>query len=101
TKTAVTTRGFAPKEIKFALDVADEQPEGTIFVIPIRLDDCEVPTRLGRWQWVSIFENNGFNKLLQALRLRARELGQREKAHLGNDDREHSVSGPGASQDAF
>ena len=27
------------KEIKFALDVAEEQPEGRIYIIPARLED--------------------------------------------------------------
>jgi formylglycine-generating enzyme required for sulfatase activity len=63
------------KEIRFALDVADEQPDGVIFIIPARLENCQVPTRIGRWQWVNLFEEKG-NKLLEAsLKHRANELG--------------------------
>ncbi|MGH9765661.1 MAG: toll/interleukin-1 receptor domain-containing protein, partial [Blastocatellia bacterium] len=32
-RASITKQGFVQKEIKFALDVADRQPEGTIFVI--------------------------------------------------------------------
>ncbi len=72
---SVDKEGYVQKEIKYALDVADEKPEGAIFLIPLKLEDCKVPQRLSRWQWVDYFEENGHSKLLQALRLRAQGLG--------------------------
>lgn len=72
---AVAKTGFVQKEIRIALDIADEQPEGSIFIIPARLEPCEVPTRLNRWHWVDLFRDNGKQKLLAALRKRAEELG--------------------------
>ena len=49
-RAAVTKIGFVQKEIRLALDVADEQPEGSIFLIPARLEECPVPPRLSRWR---------------------------------------------------
>lgn len=72
---AINKTGYVQKEIKFALDVADEQPEGTIFLIPVKLEECDVPERLRRWQWVNLFENKGYLRLLAALRHRAVSLG--------------------------
>ena len=66
---SVTRRGYVQTEIKLALDVADEQPEGTIYLIPTRLEPCNVPERLKRWQWVDLFEERGYEQLLRALRL--------------------------------
>jgi hypothetical protein len=43
---SVSKAGYFQKETKFALDVADEQPEGRIFIIPAKLEECEVPERL-------------------------------------------------------
>jgi hypothetical protein len=63
--------GFIQKEIRLALDVADEQPEDTIFLIPLRLEECAVPERLRRWQWVNWFEGSGYKHLLRALQHRA------------------------------
>jgi hypothetical protein len=71
---SVGKAGYIQKEIKDALDVADEQPEGTIFLIPLKLEECEVPERLRRWQWVNYFDNNGYLRLMNALRFRARTL---------------------------
>jgi hypothetical protein len=60
-------RGYL-QELKKALDVADEQPEGGVFLIPVRLEDCQVPQRLQRWQWVDLHREGGYDKLLRAVR---------------------------------
>jgi len=65
---STTKEGYVQKEIAYALDVADEKPEGTIFVIPGRLEPCDVPDRLRRWQWVDLYEAGGYEKLLLSLR---------------------------------
>jgi hypothetical protein len=64
---AVTKRGFVQKELRMALDVADEQPEGRIFFIPVLLEECQVPERLARWQWFPLFRHGFDAKLLRAI----------------------------------
>jgi len=71
-RASINQAGYIHKEIKEALDVADEQPEGTIFLIPLKLEECEVPDRLRKWQWVNYFEENGYKRLVDALRSRTR-----------------------------
>jgi TIR domain len=66
--------GFMHKETKYALDVADEQPEGAIFVIPLKLENCKVPERLGQLTPVNYFEEDGHNRLLQSLKARTEQL---------------------------
>ncbi|HEU4556573.1 MAG TPA: TIR domain-containing protein [Longimicrobium sp.] len=72
---SVNRAGYVHKEINLALDVADQQPEGTIFTIPLRLDGCVLPDRLSRLHWVDYFQPNGFENLMRALRVRAHGLG--------------------------
>jgi TIR domain len=72
---AITKKGFVQKEIKFALDTADEQPEGMIFIIPVKLEECSVPERLRRWHWVDLVQPKGYERLLGTLRLRCQSLG--------------------------
>jgi hypothetical protein len=36
---SINKSGFIQKELKYALDVADEQPEGVIFIIPLKSGD--------------------------------------------------------------
>lgn len=73
-KKSINKEGYVQKEIRQALDVADEKPDGTIFIIPLRLENCEVPDRLKRWQWIDLFEKDSYEKLLISLRKRATEL---------------------------
>jgi hypothetical protein len=72
---STTKEGYVQKEIKYALDVADEKPEDRIFLIPLRLEDCKVPNRLEPFQWVNLFEENGYERLMRSLRTSAESLG--------------------------
>ena len=72
---SVSKEGYVQKEIKRALDVADEKPEETIFIIPLKLEECNVPERLSQWQWVNYYEDGAFEKLMSSLRMRARSIG--------------------------
>lgn len=74
-KKSVTKAGYVQKEIRLALDVAEEQPEGSIFLIPVRLEECEVPQRLAHYHWVDLFKGGGYEKLVKALSTRAESLG--------------------------
>jgi hypothetical protein len=71
-KQSVTKTGYVQKEIKNALDLADEHPEGDIFLIPLKLEEVDVPERLKKWQWVNLFDENGYQRLIRSLNLRAK-----------------------------
>lgn len=71
---SVTKEGFVQKEIRYALDAADEKPDGTIFIIPTRLENCTVPDRINRFHWVDLFLDDGYERLFKALTVRAAEL---------------------------
>jgi TIR domain/NB-ARC domain len=62
-------RTYANKEIKLALDVLDMMPEGAIFLIPLRLEECEIQDRLASRQWVDLFAEGGYERLLRVLRV--------------------------------
>ncbi len=68
---SITKEGYLQKELKYALDVADEKPQGTIFIIPLKLQECELPDRLSQWQWANLHEAGGYERLLLALKRRA------------------------------
>ena len=67
---SVAKPGYVQKEIRRALSIADEKPEGTIFVIPARLDRCRVPDRLRQWQWVDLFDEAGYSQLIASIKSR-------------------------------
>ena len=76
---SVTKEGYVQRELKYALDIALEKPEGTIFVIPLRLDNCEPPRRLRGWQYADYFPESlrpwAYQRVLESLKIRAKLLG--------------------------
>lgn len=60
--------GYRHKELKIALEKANMLPDAMTFIIPVRLEGCDTPESLLRWQCVDLFESNGYKKLLSALR---------------------------------
>jgi hypothetical protein len=73
--------GFRQKEVRLALDTAMEKPDGEIFIIPARLEECETLRSLSKWHWVDLFEDNGYDKLVLALRQRANSIGATLRTH--------------------
>ena len=73
-KVAASRTGFMQKEIKLALDAADQRPEGQIFIIPVLLESCELPDRLAKWHSVNLSTDGGHDKLRASLRKKYAEL---------------------------
>jgi len=75
---SITKEGYVQREIRIALDYADYKPEGTLFIIPVRLEECTPPKRLSRWQYADYFEGQrerGLQRLLVSLQRRTESLG--------------------------
>ncbi|MFZ5857342.1 MAG: SUMF1/EgtB/PvdO family nonheme iron enzyme [Chloroflexota bacterium] len=85
---SVKKEGYVNKEIRHALDIAQEKPEGAIYVIPLRLDDC-IPSfsQLKKLQWADYFTPNAHERLVKSLCLRADVLriGVQETATSARD----------------
>lgn len=73
---AVNKSGFVQKEIKIALDVLDEKPEDTVYLLPVKIDRCDIPRRLSHLHAVELFEGRGFEKVVEALNSRAAQLAR-------------------------
>lgn len=66
---SVAKEGYIQREYKRAMKYREEKPEGTIFVIPVRLDECELPFFIREIQWVNYPDD--YEKLVAALHIRA------------------------------
>ncbi|MCJ7432057.1 MAG: toll/interleukin-1 receptor domain-containing protein, partial [Anaerolineales bacterium] len=76
-------RGFRQKEVRLALDTAMEMPEGEIFIIPARLEECDYLESLRPYHGVDLFEPDGYERLMRALRLRAGKIGATLESRKG------------------
>jgi formylglycine-generating enzyme required for sulfatase activity len=93
-KNSVDKEGYVQKEITYALDKAMEKPEGTIFIIPAKLEECSVPNRLSRFQWVDLSRSEGHKRLMQSLNLRATSLGPEVSQAKVTDESSPRLSKP-------
>jgi hypothetical protein len=75
-KDSVSKTGYLQKELKTAIDISMEQPEGNIFLIPARLEECDVPFRLSNLHYVNLFDPNGYLNLTRSLQARQREIAK-------------------------
>lgn len=66
---SVTKRGMVQAEIQQALNVLEEIPEDRIYLIPVRLTECEPShTRLSELHWVDLFPQwrDGVEEILRS-----------------------------------
>jgi hypothetical protein len=77
---SVAKRGYVQREVKRALELWDEKLENDIYLIPARLDNCEVPPSLSKFQWVDLYDEYGFSRLIKAI-----EAGQKARSGSGAD----------------
>ena len=72
-KRSVSKRGFFQSELRYALDVAAYVPLDEIFLLPVRLSDCQVPLQIARkTQYIDLFPDweVGFNALVNVMKKR-------------------------------
>jgi formylglycine-generating enzyme required for sulfatase activity len=72
---AIQKQGYMHKEFRVALDVYAEKPPGSIYLIPLKFDDCEVPdiqlpqhgTNLRDIHWLDYWKPDGLARLLKVI----------------------------------
>jgi formylglycine-generating enzyme required for sulfatase activity len=72
---AVAKQGYVQREFRMALNACADRPSGTIYLIPLRFDDCRIPElrqeeygiSLWDYHWLDYFEADGFARLIQSI----------------------------------
>ena len=59
--------GYRHEELQIAVTKANSLPTGLSFLIPARLEMCDLPESLSRWQCVDLFAPDGYKKLIKVL----------------------------------
>jgi hypothetical protein len=81
-KLSVGTDGYVHQEISFALEAAANKPDGTIFIIPARLDESPIPKIIADLHRVDLFHERGFARLINVLNTQAATVGARSGTTL-------------------
>lgn len=67
--TSTSKIGFVQKELRDALEILEQHPSENIYLIPVRLEPCEVPEKLTDHNWVNHYEENGIINLLRSIQM--------------------------------
>ena len=87
-------KGYYQKEVRKGLDVWESFPEGRIFLVPVRLDDCTPHfRRLGAIHYVDLFPNwdDGVDRIVRALQVHSSGPGLLLKPDQGIRFRAHQA----------
>lgn len=70
-KDSVSKEGYIQNEIQFAISELEKRPERQAYIVPIRLEDCEVPDPLAMFQWIDMFRgwDEGLAAIIRALEI--------------------------------
>lgn len=87
---SVNKKGYIQREFKQALNLLAEMPTGTIYLIPVKLDECEVPdlrqneygVNLRDIQWLNFWEEDGYKKLVLSIKY---QWDNRQNPPAGNN----------------
>ena len=90
---SIAKRGFVQKEFRLALNKYAEMPQETIYIIPLRLDKCEIPDlrqneyglNLRDIQWLDYWEDDGFENLERAIAYQFKSLTNDEPLTQNRD----------------
>lgn len=72
---SINKKGYVQREFKQAINLLAEMPTGTIYLIPLKLDDCEIPDlrqneygiNLRDLQWLNYWEPDSYEKLIKSI----------------------------------
>jgi formylglycine-generating enzyme required for sulfatase activity len=102
-RNSVHREDFVQRELNYAWDLSLEKPIETIFLIPLRLDDCEVPHHLRSRRWGDYFgdkEENTYQTLLRSLKQRHEQKLQLEAEEQKERDALEKSTNGNAEQSA-
>ena len=67
---SVEKRGYVQREFRIGIDTLEEIPEDQIFIIPMRIDECQIPfEKLAKIQYLDLFPdwNNSIQKIIKVI----------------------------------
>ena len=64
---SVSKTGYVQRELRHAMKQRTLRPHGKRYIIPIQLDDCEVPPELSEIHFLKMWQLESYDRLLTAM----------------------------------
>jgi len=84
---SVQKRGYVQREFKYALEYFEEKLEDDIYLIPIKINKCEAPESLSKFQWIEFKDTETFEQILQSLKIQQEKYLSYERKKIGCNEK--------------
>lgn len=84
---SVQKRGYVQREFKYALEYYEEKLEDDIYLIPIKINRCEVPDSLSKFQWIKFKDTETYDQILKSLKIQQEKYLSYEKKKIGCNEK--------------
>ena len=84
---SVQKRGYVQREFKYALEYFEEKLEDDIYLIPLKINNCEVPESLSKFQWIEFEDTETFEQILQSLKIQQEKYLSYERKKNGCNEK--------------
>lgn len=82
-QSSVQKRGYVQREFKVAIEYTRDKLDDDIYIIPIKIGNCEVPNSLLKYQWIAFDDEPSLESLLSSIKIQVDKYIDFEKQKLG------------------
>ncbi|GAK60733.1 TIR protein [Candidatus Vecturithrix granuli] len=98
---SVKQRGFVQTELRNALDVWQEKLPADIYLIPVRLEECDIPDSLADFVAADLFAEGGFERIVRAIQFGMQQREAEQSASFGQQKPDRAQPAPLGRKDAL
>lgn len=84
---SVQKRGYVQREFKYAIEYFEEKLEDDIYLIPIKINKCEIPDSLSKFQWIEFKDSETFDQILKSLKIQQEKYLSYERKKIGCNEK--------------
>ncbi|OFX18185.1 MAG: hypothetical protein A2033_11780 [Bacteroidetes bacterium GWA2_31_9] len=84
---SVKKRGYVQREFKIAIEYFEEKLDDDIYIIPLKINDCEIPQALNKFQWVEYNDLDCFNLVLSSINTQKNKYEESERQKIAINEK--------------
>ncbi|MDP3441229.1 MAG: TIR domain-containing protein, partial [Ignavibacteria bacterium] len=83
---SVKKRGYVQREFKLAIEYFEEKLDDDIYIIPLKIDDCEIPNTLNKFQWIEFDDYECFTQILNSINTQRNKYEDYERKKIASKE---------------
>jgi hypothetical protein len=79
---SVQKRGYVQREFKMVLTFCEEKLDDDIYLVPVKINECNVPVSLSKYQWINFNDDNALFNVVTGLNVQRKKFIQEENKRI-------------------